>query len=85
MMEDFRWDKIRHENGYWQYFAYSPHGEKVGSVIPYYVGKKKKWKCQFLDHAPFNRDSLKYGKNDVKFLYEQFSSNNLAKIEIGHE
>ncbi len=80
---EFRWDKVRHDNGYWQYFAYSPHGDVVGSVIPFYKGKKKIWQCQFLNHKPFTRDSLKYGKNDVKFLYEQFSQKNLATIEIG--
>lgn len=51
----------------------------VGSVMPVFnEDGSKKWECVFGDHHPFIRDSLKIGKKDIEFLWEQTTRNNMA-------
>lgn len=76
------WLKERHENGYWQYF-YEVDGERLGSVIPQWGGNGMKyWMCQYKDHVPFKRNSLKAGKADLQWIHEQSNDGNLAEISV---
>ena len=80
------WNKVRHvEGGYWQYF-YQVDDDVVASVIPKWGGNgMKTWMCQYRDHVPFKRNSLKAGKADIQWIHEQSKDNNLAEIKIWND
>lgn len=74
------WEKHRVDDTNVYYYIIG--SRKVGSVIPVFLDDgTKKWECIFSDHLPFMRDSLKIGKRDIEFLWEQLNSNNLAIID----
>jgi hypothetical protein len=79
------WNKVRHEGGYWQYF-YEVDGDVIASVVPKWGGNgMKTWMCQYRDHVPFKRNSLKAGKADIQWIHEQSNDNNLAEIKIWND
>jgi len=76
------WEKRRVDNTNVYYFVVNTR--TVGSVMPTFLEDgSKKWECTFSDHHPFIRDSLKIGKRDIEFLWEQLTSNNLAIFTNG--
>ena len=76
------WNKKRNEGGYWEYF-YQVDDEVIASVIPKWgANGMKTWMCQYRDHVPFKRNSLKAGKADIQWIHEQSKDNNLAEIKI---
>lgn len=76
------WIKERHEGGYWQYF-YEVDGVRIGSVIPQWGGNgMKTWQCQYKDHVPFKRQSLKSGKADIAWIHDADKTKNLTTIKI---
>ena len=74
------WEKRR--VGDTNIYHYIVNTRSVGTVMPtFFEDGSKKWECTFSDHLPFIRDSLKIGKKDIEFLWEQLNSNNLATID----
>ena len=76
---DFIWNKDYNDLGFWEYHLYV-NGEMIGSVIPEYKGKKKRWKVQYKNRNPYYRDSLKIGKRELQWTHTQYSNNNIAII-----
>ena len=76
------WNKIRNEGGYWEYF-YEVDDQTIASVVPHWgANGMKRWRCQYKDHVPFKRNSLKAGKKDIEWIHEQSTDDNLAEIQI---
>ena len=76
-MLEFNWKKEWNDNGHWEYWLYCDK-EMIGSVIPEYKGRVKKWKVTYLDRKPYLRNSLKIGKRELKWIHTQYSNNNIA-------
>ena len=78
MTQDANWNKERQGDIF--VYSYIVNGDVVGTIYPVPVidSNQREWVCQFLDHKEFVRNSLKIGKRDIEFLYDQLNSGNLA-------